>query len=76
MNWDRLEGKWKQAKGTVRERWGKLTNNDLEHIAGKKDRLLGKLQERYGIEKDEAEQQLDRWIKSVSPRLGRRHPAQ
>jgi len=74
MNWDRMEGKWKRAKGLVRERWGKLTNDDLEQIAGKKDRLVGKLQERYGIKKDEAEKELDRWIESVSPEPAPRQP--
>jgi uncharacterized protein YjbJ (UPF0337 family) len=46
MNWDQIEGNWKQLKGTVKERWGKLTNNDLDVIAGKRDQLLAKLQER------------------------------
>ena len=49
MNWDRVEGNWKQVKGKAREKWGKLTDNDLERIAGKKDQLMGCIQERYGI---------------------------
>jgi uncharacterized protein YjbJ (UPF0337 family) len=57
MNWDQMEGKWKQFKGTVREKWRKLTDDDLEVIAGNKDKLLGKLQERYGITRQEAERQ-------------------
>src|SRR4030095_2405730 len=61
MNWDRIEGSWKQMKGKVRQQWGKLTDDDLETIAGKKDELSGKIQQRYGIAKDEAEKQLDDW---------------
>jgi uncharacterized protein YjbJ (UPF0337 family) len=61
MNWDQLEGKWKQMKGSVRTRWGKLTDDDLETIAGQKDQLVGKIQERYGIHKDEAQKQVDDW---------------
>ena len=59
MNWDTIEGQWKQATGSVKERWGKLTDDDLTVIAGKKDQLAGKLQERYGIAKDQAEKQID-----------------
>jgi len=58
MNEDIIGGNWKQFKGNVREQWGKLTDDDLDVIAGQRDQLLGKLQERYGIKKDEAEQQL------------------
>jgi len=61
MNWDQVEGRWTQVKGAIREKWGKLTDDDLDVIAGKKDRLLGKLQERYGITKEEAEKQLQSW---------------
>ena len=52
MNWDRVEGNWKQFKGKAREKWGKLTDNDWEQIAGKKDQLVGRIEERYGISKD------------------------
>jgi uncharacterized protein YjbJ (UPF0337 family) len=65
MNSDQMEGKWKQLKGSVREKWGKLTDDDLEVIAGNKDKLLGKLQERYGITREEAEKQSDAWVKSA-----------
>jgi uncharacterized protein YjbJ (UPF0337 family) len=65
MNWDVIEGKWSQLKGSARQQWGKLTNDDLELIAGKRDKLVGKLQERYGYLKDEAEQQVDEWIQSA-----------
>jgi uncharacterized protein YjbJ (UPF0337 family) len=51
MNWDQMEGKWMQIKGSVKERWGKLTDDDLDVIAGKRDKLIGKVQERYGIAK-------------------------
>ena len=65
MNWDRIEGQWKQMKGSVKERWGKLTDDDLNVIGGKKDQLVGRLQERYGIAKDEAQTQVDEWNKTV-----------
>jgi uncharacterized protein YjbJ (UPF0337 family) len=58
MNWDRIEGNWKQFKGKVKERWGKLTDDELDVIAGKRDQLNGTLQKAYGISKDEAEQQI------------------
>lgn len=58
MAWDRIEGNWKQFKGKVKETWGDLTDDELDQIAGKRDVLLGKIQERYGIEKDEAERRL------------------
>ena len=61
MNWDRIEGNWKQIKGKVKERWGDLTDDDLDVIAGKRDQLSGKLQERYGIARDEAERQVGEW---------------
>ncbi len=59
MNWDTIEGNWKQWKGTVREKWGKITNDELDVIAGKRDRLTGKIQEKYGIAKDEVEKQIN-----------------
>ncbi len=74
MNWDQLEGKWKQVKGSVRAEWGKLTDDDLEQIAGKKDKLVGKLQQRYGFTKDEAEQQLDDWVDAISRQPPSRQP--
>ena len=61
MNWDRVEGNWKQLKGAVKARWGKLTDDDFDVIAGKREQLAGKIQERYGIQKDEAERQLTEW---------------
>ena len=65
MNWDVIEGKWKQVKGDVRAKWGKLTDDDLDVIAGNKDKFLGKLQERYGMSKDQAERDLDTWRSSL-----------
>ena len=59
MNWDQIEGKWKQAVGKIKEKWGKLTDDDLQVIGGKRDQLVGKIQERYGVAKDEAERQVD-----------------
>ncbi len=61
MNWDRIEGNWKQIKGNVKQQWGKLTDDQLDVIAGKRDQLAGKIQEAYGITKDEAEKQLNDW---------------
>lgn len=65
MNWDQIEGQWKDIKGVVREKWGKLTDDDYEMIAGKKDRLLGKLQVRHGLAKEEAEKQLDVFLATL-----------
>jgi uncharacterized protein YjbJ (UPF0337 family) len=59
MNEDRIRGSWKQVKGKVKEKWGKLTDDDLDVIAGKRDQLLGRIQERHGIAKDEAERQVE-----------------
>ena len=58
MNNDKLEGNWKQVKGKIKEQWGKLTDDDLDVIAGKRDQLLGRIQERHGIAKDEAHKQV------------------
>src|SRR5580692_11530563 len=66
MNWDRIEGNWKQVKGKAREQWGKLTDSDWDQIAGKKDQLVGRIQERYGISKDEAQKQADEWARAQS----------
>lgn len=64
MNWDIVEGKWKQFTGKAKENWGKLTDDDLDQIDGKRDQLVGKVQEKYGITKDEAEKQVDEWADS------------
>ena len=61
MNWDRIEGSWKQLKGNVRQQWAKLTDDHVDQIAGKRDQLVGKIQEHYGIAQDEAERQVSDW---------------
>ena len=62
MNWDQIEGQWKQVKGQMRDKWGKLTDDDLDLIAGNKDKLLVRLQSRYGQKKDEAERDVDSFV--------------
>jgi uncharacterized protein YjbJ (UPF0337 family) len=64
VNWDRIEGNWKQLKGKAQVKWGKLTDDQLDVIAGKREQLVGKVQEQYGISKDEAETQVDLFAKS------------
>jgi len=61
MNWDQVKGQWTQMKGLVRKQWGKLTDDDLDVIAGERERLVGKIQERYGIAKEAAEEQIANW---------------
>jgi uncharacterized protein YjbJ (UPF0337 family) len=61
MNWDRIEGNWKQLTGQAKEQWGKLTNDDIDVVAGRREQLSGKIQERYGVVKDEAEKQIAAW---------------
>ena len=65
MNWNEVEGQWKQMKGKVREKFGKLTDDDLQVIAGKKDQFLGKLQERYGISRERAQKDMDAWLQGL-----------
>lgn len=69
MNADQFEGKWKQLKGSVKERWGKLTDDDLMTLSGKKDELIGRLQERYGITKEQATREADEWASAVDSGL-------
>jgi uncharacterized protein YjbJ (UPF0337 family) len=66
MNWDQLAGEWKQARGKIKSKWAKLTDDDVKSLSARKDVLIGKLQERYGIAKDEAERQVDRWLGELS----------
>jgi uncharacterized protein YjbJ (UPF0337 family) len=61
MNSDQMEGKWKQMKGSMKSRWGKLTDDDLTVIEGQKEQLVGRIQERYGLARDEAQKQVDEW---------------
>ena len=66
MDWNRVEGNWKQIKGQVKEKWGKLTDDDLTTINGKRDQLEGKIQERYGLAKDQVKKDVDDWYSSQS----------
>jgi uncharacterized protein YjbJ (UPF0337 family) len=61
MNQDRIQGRWKQLKGKVKEQWGRLTDDDLDVIAGRRDQLLGRIQQRHGLAKDEADRQVSDW---------------
>jgi len=61
MNWDRIEGNWQQVKGKIKAQWGKLTDDHLETISGKREQLVGKVQECYGVHQDEAERQVGDW---------------
>ncbi len=67
MNWDQVKGDWKQLRGNIKEKWGKLTDNDLTVIDGKKDQLVGALQKRYGYEKEQAERALDDFVCGINP---------
>ena len=64
MNWDTIQGQWKQVKGRVKQKWGKLTDDELDQIAGRRDELIGKIQEHYGYEKDRAETEADEFLRS------------
>jgi len=76
MNWDQVEGKWKEMRGQVKEKWGKLTDDDLNYINGKRDQFVGRLQQRYGIAKEDAQDQLDRWMREerVSSEMPAKNP--
>ena len=71
MNWDQIEGKWKQVKGSAKQRWGKLTDDDLNQIGGLRDKLMGKLQERYGMAHEQAMRDANEWIEHLNE-----HPAE
>ena len=62
MNSDQLKGHWKQLMGDAKKQWGKLTDDDLKQVEGRKDKLVGKIQERYGSSREEAEKQADDWL--------------
>lgn len=66
MNWDQVQGTWKQYKGNAKEKWGQLTDDDLDVIDGQRQQLVGKIQERYGIAKDAAERQADEFVKTLN----------
>jgi len=67
MNWDQIQGNWKQVTGKVKAQWGKLTDDDLTTLSGKRDELCGVLQERYGYAKEQAEKELDAFSRSLKP---------
>jgi uncharacterized protein YjbJ (UPF0337 family) len=69
IDWDRLEGDWKQLKGRAKERWGKLTDDDLTAISGRRAQLEGKIQERYGYAKSQARKEIEDWYRSTEPYL-------
>ena len=66
MNWDIIQGSWKQLQGAARRQWGKLTDDDLEVAKGHRDQLAGRIQERYGVAKDDAERQVDAWARGIN----------
>jgi uncharacterized protein YjbJ (UPF0337 family) len=66
MNWDQVEGKWKEVKGQVKEKWGKLTDDDIDVIDGKRQQLVGKIQHHYGLAKDTAERQADEFVSTLN----------
>ena len=70
MNWTQIEGQWQRLSGQAKSQWAKLTDDDLKNIAGKKEQLVGKLKQHYGILKDDAERQVDAWIAMIKPGHG------
>lgn len=67
MNWDQVQGKWKQYKGQIRTKWGKLTDSDLDVIEGNRQQMVGKVQEYYGLTKENAEKEIDEFILTLPP---------
>ena len=61
MNWDQIEGRWKEFKGKAKQQWGKLTDDDLDVVEGKRDELVGKVQHAYGVSREEADKQISTW---------------
>jgi len=68
MNWDRVEGNWKEFKGKVQQQWAKLTDDDLDLVKGKRTELAGRIQQRYGYQKDQAEREIDTWLRDAADR--------
>ena len=62
MNWDQAKGKWKELSGSAKQRWGELTDDDVQQAAGQREALAGKIQQRYGKTKEEAEREVDEWM--------------
>jgi uncharacterized protein YjbJ (UPF0337 family) len=67
MNWNQIEAQWHQLRGQIKSQWAKVTDDDIEAASGKREQFVGKLQERYGLVKDEAERQIDKWIAKLTP---------
>ena len=65
MDWNRVEGNWKQLRGKAKQQWGKLTDDDLTAAAGRREQLAGKIQERYGVAKEAAQKQVDEWVRKA-----------
>jgi uncharacterized protein YjbJ (UPF0337 family) len=65
MNWDTIQGEWKQLSAQVKIRWAKLTDDDVTKMSAKKDELVGAIQQRYGVMREEAEKQVDEWVKKI-----------
>jgi uncharacterized protein YjbJ (UPF0337 family) len=75
MNWDQIEGNWRQFKGKAIERWGKLTDDDVDVIQGRREQLIGKVQEKYGVAREEAEQQVAEFLVNVQDAMAGRGEA-
>lgn len=71
MNWTQLEGKWTQLKAEAKTQWGKLTEDDLTYVSGHREKLVGKLQERYGLLRDRAQKDVDEWFEKVGQKINR-----
>lgn len=67
--WNQIQGQWKQLTGNIQERWGELTNDDMDQIQGERQNLVGRIQERYGIAQAEAERQVDEWASQIKERI-------
>jgi uncharacterized protein YjbJ (UPF0337 family) len=65
MNWDQIQGSWKEYAGRARTKWGEITDDEFEQAAGRKDEMVGLIQKRYGYEKERAERELDEWTNSL-----------
>jgi uncharacterized protein YjbJ (UPF0337 family) len=71
MNWNQIEGQWSQMKSNAKSAWGKLSNDDLMYIDGKRDKLIGKIQERYGVMKEQAQRDVDAWVEKMATEISR-----
>lgn len=69
MNWDTISGRWTQMTGYVREKWGELTDDEITEMNGEREKMVGQIQAKYGIAREEAEQQVDEWAEGVKKRL-------